>query len=186
MDEKKRLYWLLLILCLILTFFSLWIASFINPWQENLTGFGWIKGHLFLMGLWNIYGCGLSLFLSYFFLYPETKLLDEECCFSWIGLALGCLIPYQEDPIAFLGDAHSLICVISFVFWLKGWMRRFYFSVPFSLTRKISQNILLWFGLCLAISYFTGGICFFSEAGFVCGFCWILYFANIKKSKLIL
>lgn len=167
-------------LCLIFTIFSLALTSFIHPWKENLTGLGWVKGHLVLMGLWNLYGCSLSFFLSWLYLEAEKKRLLYECCLSWIGLALGCLIPYCEGPIAFLGDLHSLVCVISFIFWLKGWSGLLFLSPSFTLNHQISKSVLTWFGVCLFLSVLVGEICFISEAGFVCGICWILFWA-IKK-----
>lgn len=163
-------------LCVLMSILSFGLCIWIHPFQENLTGLGWIKGHFFMMALWVLLGCGLNAWLSSVFFWREGKRQEAKSIVAiWLGFLMGCFIPYREGPIAFLGDLHSLLCVVCTALWVGQWIKELIFSPPLSLGKQVSQTLLLGFGLSLFLCGVCGGICFAAEGFFVCGQAWILW-----------
>lgn len=169
---KKVSFWL----GIFLTLFSVSLCTWIHPFQENITGLGWIQGQLMLMALWAVWGCGLNAWLSWNFFRREGQVQKaKRMVLIWVGLILGCLIPYHEGPIAFLGDLHSLVCVICIIWWSWEWLYEGMVYPFSSLAKTTSLNLFLWFGLALLMCGQAGGICWAGEAIFVCGQAWSLW-----------
>ncbi len=163
-------------LCVLISILSFSLCTWIHPFQENLTGLGWIRNHLFMMALWALLGCGLNAWLSGYFFWREGKRQEAKNIVGiWLGLLVGCFIPYREGPVAFLGDLHSLLCVGCMGLWIGEWIKAWLFSPSFSLVKQVSQKLLLVFGFSLFLCGVCGGICFVAEALFVCGQAWILW-----------
>ncbi len=186
MDELKKEFikkTITLSLCILVSGISIGLCIWLQPFQENATGLGWIHGHLFTMSWWALLSCGLNAWLSWHFFKREGKLQKARQILGiWIGLIIGCLVPYHQGAIAFLGDLHSLICVICIGCWVIEWVKELTFYSSFSLEYQVSKKLMILFGFCLFLCGLTQGICFLAEALFVCAQAWILWNALYGKS----
>ncbi len=154
----------------VLWIFTAALTFRLNPFRDNLTGLGWVKGQTFLMSVYACYACGLNAWLSWsVFSGSDHPKIVRYVWISWIIALIGCLIPFDESGShLFSSDLHLLISTAGAGVYLV--MMAMILTSPLSNSeqRKSAKAVWLAFAPSLLFFGFSQSISWLSEVCFIC------------------
>ena len=162
-------FWLAAWLGLLL--FSLYLCTQCDPWNENLTGLGWVNGRVLLMAVYTLYSSLINGALSFLAMKKAgEKKKAALLVFLWALGTVGALIPYHHvssSPIARLQtNLHLLLSSGSFAIIVLIWFSVLFFPHPDLELKKQARGVMISIAFSFAVLAISQNVSLFSELFF--------------------
>ncbi len=168
-NPRFSAFWLAAWLGLLL--FSIYLCTQCDPWNENLTGLGWVDGRVLLMAVYTLYSSLINGALSFL---AMTKAGEKRkaalLVLLWALGTIGALIPYHHvssSPVSGLQtNLHLLLSSGSFAIIVLIWFSILFFPHPDLELKKQARGVMLSIAFSFAVLAISQNVSLLSELAF--------------------